>query len=111
MPSVPYGKGDVRKAVGRCLTVMDGRISNRPCGPLVVAGATCCAGPFSTQLFLDFLILARDFLMFRRRSRLYFLLNHTIERAYEIFAGGDRSPPSRGMMYNCTHIDPFVLQA
>ena len=39
MPSVPYGKGDVRKAVGLCLTVIDGGISKRPCWPLVTVGA------------------------------------------------------------------------
>ena len=50
MPSVPYGKGDVRKAVGRCLTAMDGGISKRLCGPLVAVGAMCCVRAFRDGL-------------------------------------------------------------
>ena len=50
MPSVPYGKGDVRKAVGRCLTAMDGGISKRLCGPLVAVGAMCCVRAFRDVL-------------------------------------------------------------
>ena len=50
MLSVPYGKGDVRKAVGRRLTVIEGGISNRPCGPLVAVGAMCCVRAFMDGL-------------------------------------------------------------
>ena len=42
IPSVPYGKGDVRKAVGRCLTLIEEGISKRPCGSLATVGALCC---------------------------------------------------------------------
>ena len=45
-PSAPYGKGDVRKDVGWCLTVMDGGISNRLCVPFVAVGAMCCVRAF-----------------------------------------------------------------
>ena len=46
MPYGPYGKGDVRRAVGCCLTAMDGGISKLPCGPLVAVGAICCVRAF-----------------------------------------------------------------
>ena len=50
IPSVPYNKGDVRKAVGRCLIVIEEGISKRPCGPLEVVGAMCCDRAFRDGL-------------------------------------------------------------
>ena len=53
MPSVPHGKGGVRKAVGWCLSVLDGGISSLPCWPfkLVAVGAMCFVSAFGDGLF------------------------------------------------------------
>ena len=50
MPSVPYGKGDVSKAVSCCVTVIDGGTSKLACWPLVVVGAICCVRAFRNGL-------------------------------------------------------------
>ena len=67
MPSVPYGTGNVRKAVGLCLTVIDGGISKRPCWPLVAVGAMSCVRAFRD----GFLALIADTLETSTWSYLY----------------------------------------
>ena len=50
-----YGKGDVRKAVGGCLTVIEEGISKQPCWPLVAVGANsakCCVSALRDGLLL-----------------------------------------------------------